>query len=428
LNSEREYEENSLVVTNYSKFLKFRSANWDLVIIDDSHSFETVKEQAFQYAVNYRLIHEIYEQYEDVNILGDFLGTFLDIFDDIFETALPRKRKQGPIGSDYVSRMASEVLTDEQEQQLKERIQLLPERDRQICDGEWRFISACKEAANHNFYLRKDWFSPEAPRLAELIAREVEETINFKVTDRFRDARVIMATATPGDPEKHAQACTNRDYDDSGLGVVPQTMQDQLRDWFSNLDIYSISDLGDTRNQQYLMEFLRLAADVIRMSNTKTILLFKNYNDQRTARDFLENEFDDIYFVGREDDEDTIHEYASRKQIIIASASTRLWEGISIDDLGLGIIFTPPFIRVPVHIPTRRSFPYNLRIMLRRLQQGIGRLVRDEGDEGVCLLMDENFAKYLRMQRFAQALRERVHQTDSSNAVAEIRENTHFGE
>jgi len=414
--SEKRYSEDPLIITNYSKFLKYRGADWDLIIIDDSHSFETVKDQAYQYSVDYGLVDEIYEKHKNEEIIGDFLGNFCDIFDDIFETALPHERKQGTLGIDFVKRLAEEIFTEDNEKRLREGIQRLPDRDKQVCDEVYRFVGACKRAADHRFYLRKDWFTPEDPKLAELIAREVEATIDFKIPDRFRRARIILATATPGAPEKHIRECTQRNYEKVGLKVVPETMPKSLADWFRNLDIYLLSDLGDTRSSVNFRRALRFAANIMRIAKAKTILLFKNFNDQKMAKDFLKNEFEDIYFVERDDDEDTIHKYANQSRIILASASTRLWEGISINDLRLGIIFTPPFIRVPVHVPAP-TYPYNERIMLRRLQQGIGRLIRSETDEGTCLLLDANFGKYVQRKRFADDLRERAREIDSADLL-----------
>lgn len=420
LASEKRYNENPLIITNYSKFLKYKGADWDLVIIDDSHSFETMKEQAYQCSVNYRLVDDLYDKYQNEGILGDFLGIFCDLFEEIFERALPPERKQGTLGSDYVKRIAEETFNEGDEERLKEEIRRLTDRDRRICEDVNYFVAACEKAADYRFYLRKDWFNKEDLKLAELIAREVEATVDYKISDRFRKARVILATATPGDPERHAKECTQRNYDKGGLVVVPTTMPESLVDWFRNLDIYLISDFGDTRSPDNLRRALKFATDIIKIANAKTLLLFKNYNDQKVARDFMKDVFEDIYFIESDDDEDTIHRQANRSHIILASASTRVWEGISINDLRLGIIFTPPFIRVPVHIPPRMQYPYNLRIMLRRLQQGIGRLIRSETDEGTCLLLDLNFNKYVGMKRFAKVLRDRACKTDSANCRAEV--------
>ena len=420
LASEKRYDEEPLVITNYSKFLKYKGADWDLIVIDDSHSFETVKEQAYQYSVNYGLIDEIYEKYQNEETLGDFLGIFCDIFEEIFRRALPPGRKQETLGSDYVKRIAEEIFSEDDEERLRKEIRRLPDRDRKICEDAYYFVVACKKAADYRFYLRKDWFNLEDLKLAELIAREVEATVDYKISDRFRKARVILATATPGDPEIHVKECTQRNYEKEGLQIVPETMPESLVDWFRDLDIYLVSDFGDTRLPNNLKRALRFATDIIKIAKVKTLLLFKNYNDQKVARDFMKDEFEDIYFIERDDDEDTIHRQADRSRIILASASTRMWEGISINDLRLGIIFTPPFIRVPVHIPLRAQYPYNLRIMLRRLQQGIGRLIRSETDEGTCLLLDVNFNKYVGMKRFAKELTNRVCKTDSANCRARV--------
>jgi len=418
--SETNYDKSPLIITNYSKFLTFRGSNWDLIIIDDSHSFETVKEQTYQNTVNYRVIDELYEKYEKNEVIGDFIGIFCDIFLDIFETALPLRQIQGTLGSDYVRRLAEEVFTNDEEDVLKQQIQNLPDKDRQICKEEFQFIKACKNAANFRFFVRKDWFNPEDYQLTELIAREAENTIRYKISDRFRNSRVILATATPGDPNIHASACLHRDFSGDGLRIIPRDLPDPLKSWFNNLDIYLVSNLGDTRVAPNFIRALELASNCIEATQVKTILLFKNYNDQIIAKEFLEGKFDDIYFIEQGDDEDTIHEQANRNRIILASASTRLWEGISINDLQLGIIFTPPFIRVPVHISQRISYQYNERIMLRRLQQGIGRLIRSDTDEGICLLLSSNFSKYIRRSRFSQQLRDRINLINSENLITKL--------
>jgi len=222
LASEKRYNENPLIITNYSKFLKYKGADWDLIVIDDSHSFETVKEQAYQYSVNYGLIDEIYEKYQNEETLGDFLGIFCDIFEEIFERALPPTSKQGTLGSDYVKRIAEEIFSEDDEERLRNEIRRLPDRDRKICEDAYYFVVSCKKAADYRFYLRKDWFNMEDLKLSELIAREVEATVDYKISDRFRKARVILATATPGDPEIHVKECTQRNYEKGDCRECPK--------------------------------------------------------------------------------------------------------------------------------------------------------------------------------------------------------------
>lgn len=188
-----------------------------------------------------------------------------------------------------------------------------------------------------------------------------------------------------------------------------------------------MTDLGDTRNRENFQKALDLASKVLVSTQVKTLLLFKNYRDQKIANQQLQNKFKDIFFIDDSFDDDSVTELAKKSQIILASASTRLWEGMNIKDLRLGMIFTPPFIRVPVHIPQDRSYPYNEKVMLRRLQQGIGRLIRDENGYATCILMDVNFEKYVRRRKFSDDLRKRVTRTVSEKTVSKTKDHLEGG-
>lgn len=366
LGSEEFYNSSPLVITNYAKFLKFKSVPWSLIIVDDSHSFEGMKEEVYQRSVHFYLVDRVGNRYKDDPVLGDFLSIFLEIFVDAFETSLPPKKKQGSLGSDYVKQIG-EIVNGSNQKRIMQEIRKLSDIDKKVCMDIFMFVDACQRATNYNFFVRKDWYNPEDIMMSEMIAREAKDRQDFKIKKRFEKARVVLATATPGNPQVHAGVCTNRDYERVGLRIVPQEKPDIVERWFRNLNIYHATDLGDTRDQKTLQKALDLASEVLASTRVKTLLLFKNYRDQTIANEQLQHKFTDIFFIDDSYDEDAVTELANKSQIILASASTRLWEGIDIRDLRLGIIFTPPFIRVPVHIPADRSYPYNERIMLRRL-------------------------------------------------------------
>ena len=422
LRSEEVYSSNSLVITNYSKFLKYRSVPWRLIVVDDSHAFEGTKEEAYQRPVHFYLIDRVASQYANDPIVGDFLNTFREIFVEVFETALPPNVKQGALGSDYVKQIGEDIVNESNQEKIRSRITNLPDTDKKVCMDICMFIDACQKAVNYNFYVRKDFYSPEDIMMFEMIAREAEARQDFLIKKRFEKTRVVLATATPGDPQVHASMCTNRDYKKTRLRIVPQEKPDIVKEWFRNLNLHHIMDLGDTRNREVLQRALNLTSEVLTSTRVKTLLLFKNYRDQKIANRQLQQKFDDIFFIDDSYDEDSVVELASKSQIILASASTRLWEGLNIKDLRLGIIFTPPFIRVPVHIPEDKSYPYNERIMLRRLQQGIGRLIRDENDYATCILMDVNFGKYVKRRRFSDDLKRRIIRVVSGEVISKVKE------
>jgi len=421
LKSEETYSSDSLVITNYSKFLKYRSVPWSLIVIDDSHAFEKTKEEAYQSSVHFYLVDKVASQYANDPVVGDFLNIFREIFVEIFETSLPPDEIQGTLGSDYVKQIGTGIIKNNQEK-IKSRIKNLPDTDRKVCEDVYRFIVACQNAVNYNFYVRKDFYNREDVMMFEMIAREAEARQDFLIRKRFEKTRIVLATATPGNPQVHASMCTNRDYKKNRLRIVPQEKPNVVKEWFRNLNLHHITDLGDTRDRENLQTALDLASETLTSAKVKTLLLFKNYRDQKIANQQLQGKFDDIFFIDDSYDEDSVVELASKSQIILASASTRLWEGLNIKDLRLGIIFTPPFIRVPVHIPEDRSYPYNERIMLRRLQQGIGRLIRDENDYATCILMDVNFGKYVKRKRFSDDLRRRITRVVSGEVISKTKE------
>lgn len=95
---------------------------------------------------------------------------------------------------------------------------------------------------------------------------------------------------------------------------------------------------------------------------------------------------------------------ASGKDVVLTSASNRFWEGVNINGLRLVLIDSLPYPspeplerRVFTRWRTSRIF----RFMIRRLQQGIGRLVRWEKEWGIVLVVDGRFNAQWRTIRSA---------------------------
>jgi len=418
------FQNKNLIITNHAKFLKSKPVEWDLIIIDDSHSFENIVDTAYQYRMYYGSIDYLYRNVEHNEILADFVAIFLDYFDAIFESDIPTDVKQGTVSTDNIVNIASEIVTDKNDEEIRNAISSLNPRLKKIATDLYMFIKACKRASFHRFYLRKDWYDHNNRKLSGLIATDVPQNRTSKIRRIIGESEVILATATPGPPTIHANSCTKRFYDKNPLAIVPSVQSPMIQDWFKNLDILCVDNIGDTRKRNNMIDALEITLDIFKENVFKSILLFKNYTDQKLAYDKLSPSIDDIFFIESDSDQDEIQDIANKRQVILASASTRLWEGIDIQQLDLGIIYTPPFIRVPIEIPKNQEYPYNLRIMLRRLQQGIGRMIRNVDDRGLCLLMDTNFNKYVNQSQFSQQLRERtktIHKEDLLENVKRYR-------
>jgi hypothetical protein len=424
IKSEEIYIGSSLVITNFSKFL-LASANrkYDIIVLDDSHSFENTKEQAYQITVHFGSVRSFYERGIKDAPLQALVESFLNLFSEIFERCVNPGERDGIIAQEYVSRLA-QLVTETDERHLRSEIAKLPETSADMCWRIYYFVQRCKFSSKFQFYVRKDYYDPEDWDSGELISRR-DDILEFIIRKRFGDSRVILATATPGDVRKHATSCTLRDYENLRLEIVPSTNSPfpEIENWFERMGIIIIDDIGDTRQINFFQKAINLTINILESQKERALVLFKNYRDQRSAFDILSKKFspDKLFFIDVSlQDSDIIEKFASKSKISLASASSTLWEGINIDKLRLAIIVSPPFIRP--HAGQTQKYPYFERRMLIRLQQGIGRIIRDPTDYGVAILTDNRFKKYIKRGMFSPKLREKVEVMKSDSVIPRIRE------
>ena len=87
-------------------------------------------------------------------------------------------------------------------------------------------------------------------------------------------------------------------------------------------------------------------------------------------------------------------EISKGKNVIIATASSRLWEGANVPNLHFLIIDALPYRRMSEDEIQARGYKKSQswkdmkRFMLNRIQQGVGRLVRKDNEWGVALIID----------------------------------------
>ena len=410
IRSEAQYSGDEIVVTNFSKFLLARGGRkYDIIVLDDSHSFENTKEQAYQITIQGAAARKFYENGITDGRIKTLIEEFLNLFVEIFSRCVTPKDKEGTIPQEYLVRLAK-LVTKKDEDRLKQFIRYLSEPYRSVYCSIYYFLKRCRSSSKYRFYVRSDFYEPEDWDSSELISRR-DDLVEFVIKKRFGDSRVIYVTATPGDPVAHAGSCTLRDYTRLKLVVTPSdksAFQD-IDNWFRKLNIIVVQDIGDTRQLNLFEKAINLTVQVLSAIPERALVLFKNYRDQRKANDFLSKIFppEKLFFIDASlQDADFVEELASKSRISLASASSTLWEGINIDKLRLTVIVSPPFIRPCVG--KTQTYPHLERRMLIRLQQGIGRTIRGPRDFGVAVLMDGRFVAYVRRKNFSEYLRKRV--------------------
>lgn len=422
LQANSQYGEDRFVITNFAKFLSVRPVNeFDLIVVDDSHGFENSVEQRFQTSVRYGKADSLYEKYKNDAVMENFLGNFIEIFDDIYD-AMPPGRLAMRISEDYVKRFAERVIVTDKVELLR-HFRGLDTFDRPACQDIAYFINACVQLTMNTFYIRKDYYAPDDPEGAEVISRLSEKFQKAIVKQRFGNAKVIFSSGTPGQPVIHARSCTFRQYSPNDIMVVPGEDPPIVKEWFKNLRIFEVEDVGSFKDPGTFPKSLDLTLELLEKPPVKTLMLFKNYRGQEYAKNMIEKKIKrEVGFIDDTFRSEEVKEMVDRSRIILATASSRLWEGIDIQDLLLEIIFDLPYIKPPVYMEGARSWRYGKRKMLMRLQQGIGRLIRKENDAGVCVVFDNRFIKRKQDPLFSDKLRAQVEPISSAKLTESVRE------
>jgi superfamily II DNA or RNA helicase len=108
IKSDKEYAEKSLIVTNFAKFLLSQfGGNYDVIVLDDSHSFENSKEQAYQLTIQAANGRRLFEEGTKGKKLLAFISDFLNIYAEVFERCIVPTEKEGVVSPEYISSFAA---------------------------------------------------------------------------------------------------------------------------------------------------------------------------------------------------------------------------------------------------------------------------------------------------------------------------------
>jgi hypothetical protein len=399
IKSEQILDSSDFLITNFAKFLTTRkSTTFDIIVLDDSHSFESAKEQAMQVTMFFGPLRFLYERMTNGETLKDELGRFLTLFAEVFGRTLPPSEMDASVPVEYIKRFRTEVFLEEDDQALRKQIAGLPTDRQEAFWSIFYFVQRCKRSSVNEFYIRRDFYKKDDYDGAEMSAKPTDEQIASLVKRKFGNARVMFASATPGNPIGHAYACTLRDYrEQRKLVLIPDglSLPAPLANWFEKLKIYIADDLGDTRQDPAFDSAMGIVSEILSGVQQRSLILFKNYRDQKNARRILGQKFreDQLLFIDNTQSREQVEDVAQSKLISLASASSTVWEGINIQSLRMSIIVTPPYIRPP---PGEDDYVDLQRRMIIRLEQGIGRIIRDPSDYGVAVLLDQRFQKIVR--------------------------------
>lgn len=221
---------------------------------------------------------------------------------------------------------------------------------------------------------------------------------------------VGLISATVEDPRAHAKDCGFE-----GLVLRPKIQIDTpfFRERFEKRPIFGLIDgprlaKGDMDNYDHFRtEANEIILKLVRLVEEVTLILCQNKTDSQSIQEAIGSvpDLQDRLSI-LPDDEDALsdvdsceefikNEINEGRRIIIATASSKLWEGANVPELRYLIIDALPYRRPePEEVGGRgakaaQSWKNMKRFMLNRVQQGIGRLVRSDGEWGIAVIIDE---------------------------------------
>jgi Rad3-related DNA helicase len=248
-------------------------------------------------------------------------------------------------------------------------------------------------------------------------------------------ASVALVSATIENPKFHVN--------DSGFGnlglVAPyEYPHDPLverseRRIFSLVDGPILRVTGEESDLEARQIANEIISDVLLRFKFRTLILCRSERDKRAIYGALKKdpvleprilEIDDAKFEDADHLERYVRERMKQGQdLVLATASSKLWEGANLD-IQLLVIDSLPYT-APDPWNNRRETWLNskpFRTMLRRFQQGIGRLIRAENQVGVAVVVDGRLqAQWKMMKRqLPDYVRNDVHATRRSRLLTDI--------
>lgn len=376
----------SLTVATFSKLLlsKGMFKGYDTVIIDESHGFENAESSYLQTYVMIKQLVAVSEEVKAENpalaekliSLHKGLAYWNDVLGDSF------------------------ILTSREVDEIRKAF------DDTLLRDAWLSFSRDRKYPHYNNLYRN---IGSLTRLMENISNNVfffyeaslfgrPKNMEVEISGFFRDKNVGLLSATVENAINHARACgldMRRfvEADSIILQDYPETRRKNRR----LIALSNGPNLGRSFDQYENSRVIsnEIIANLLSKFEVRTLVLFRGYKDQKMAWNYLEKmSFSHrIKNIWQGEDPDVIDgkiKELRSSDIVLSSAAARLWEGVDIPGLRLVIIDALPY---PSKDPLDKEYNYRAGYlaMIKKLKQGLGRIVRDDKDWGIALVIDKRF-------------------------------------
>lgn len=376
-----------ITVATFSKFLlsKGQFAGYHTFVIDESHGFENAESSFLQIYLLINKADEVAVSIETDNPKAA---------ETLHRIAAGLRQMQDMVGD-------STPLSTTEITPIREALQ----------DEELKTFSLqCSRDQKHpkfrNFYSNMSFLHERMSNINDNVFFFYERGIygrpknmSSEVSNFFKDKNVALLSATIDNANMHARNCgidLRRLSDDSSKVLTDYPdIRRKNRFLISLIDGPNLSRSNGEQYDGVRMQSNEVLYALLKAFKVKSLVLFRGYNDHKAASQYLANTDvkDRILNIEQGEEPDQIEEKIKKLRagnIVLSSASSRLWEGVDIPNLRLVIIDALPY---PGKDPLDKE--YNFRTgyaaMIKKLKQGLGRIVRSNDDWGAAIVIDRRF-------------------------------------
>lgn len=378
-----------LTVATHARFLLSKSqfSGYDTIIIDESHGFENAERSFLQTHISLdrleKLASEIVSANQNVAASLTNLANGLRRLSDRVGDSTPLDAKEielikSVLENDNFSSFAIE------------------------CGREGKFMSyrhAYSAISSLHYRMQNIYDNLFFFYEGSLLGRP--KNMASEVAKFFTGKNVALLSATIGDGRSHGVGCgiDMKRFNDSSCLILNDypSVRRKNRLLISLKDTPNLSKSEGRDYDSVRAQANEILLRILSYFELRTLVLFRSYNDHRSARSFL-GKYDvvnRILDIEQGEDPESIEDKISKlrtSNIVLTSASSRLWEGVDVPGLRLVIIDALPYPSKDPLDP-EYNFSKGYQAMLKRLKQGLGRIVRSDSDWGAAIVIDNRFDK-----------------------------------
>ncbi|MCG8378999.1 MAG: ATP-dependent DNA helicase [Proteobacteria bacterium] len=187
-----------------------------------------------------------------------------------------------------------------------------------------------------------------------------------------------------------------------GLADIKQCILESPFDFQKQTTLYIPLDLPEPAQSGFFDSFIQRAIDLLAFSDGHAFILFTSHQSLNKASDILGNKLEYPLFIqGKAPRSELLNKFRQTKHAVLLGTNS-FWEGVDVkgEALSLVIIEKLPFaspddpvLQARLNYLSKKGInpfmEYQVPQAAIILKQGVGRLIRDVADRGVCAICDK---------------------------------------